>query len=480
MRQGRRYLKIVIVLIVLASIAHLFLGAPIAVVLMGAATVLLSMLPIVHFGSFDLAAILIALVGLRYVGFPLFTKLLMGQSLDSHLLDPKGSFGVVLVGVLGYLGAFWIASRMQIGRPLLKQVSGQRFFRRISFLAAAVGIAANLAIAFRTGEEYSGIKVAEFFVSFLHLALIAGIARAIVASDRRRSVDPWIILLVTAEVTFGMVNNSRVALMETLLCFVVTVSAFEYKIRWRQFGIVFVFMGSMVLFITPVFLYVRNLRDLSWTSRIAATMDAATNWSEAFSYFLRHRDTQDQLGWYLNYYGSPQNVFERMSYINHVDVLKNGVDASQRAGFEDLRLSLERVIPRVFAPDKPREYSQGYWLYSGIGIPYPGPFATAPLIGTGYAAFTWIGSFLYPFALGLVWLLIIKKITGWKLNDNIWVIYMLLRVHNQFVEGSSDSYLIYILRSLPQDFVILWILDAVGRGRLLNLWRKTPVISYGK
>lgn len=480
MGQSRLYLKTAVVLVALASIAHLFLGARVVVVLMGAAIPLLCILPVAYFGYFNLAAILIALVGLRYVGFSLFAKLFVGQPLDLYLLDPIGSFGVVLVGVTGYLGAFWIASKIPVGRPLLEQVLGQGFLRRISFLAAAVGIMANLAIAFRTGEDYAGITVAEFFISFLHLALIAGIAHAIVASDRRRSVDSWVIFILIAELAFGIVNNSRVALMETLLCFVVTVSAFEYKIRWRQFAMVFIFMGMMVIFITPVFLYVRSFGDLSWKARITATMDAAANWPEAFSYFLQNRDKQDQLGWYLNYYGSPQNVFERMSYINHVDVLKSGVDALGKVGFEDLSLSMERVLPRVLAPNKPRQYSQGYWLYSGIGIPYPGPFATAPLIGTGYSAFSWIGSSLYPFALGLVWLIIIKKMTGWKLNGNIWVIYMLLRVHNQFVEGSSDSYLVYILRSIPQDFVILWILDAVCRGRILNSWRPRPAISYGK
>jgi hypothetical protein len=160
-----------------------------------------------------------------------------------------------------------------------------------------------------------------------------------------------------------------------------------------------------------------------------------------------------------------------------VDVLKQGVDTWRRIGFEDLRLSFERALPRMLAPDKPRDFSQGFWLYSSIGITYPGPFATAPLLGVGYAAFSWFGALLYPFALGLVWLIMIKKMTGWQLHANIWAVYMLIRVHNQFVEGSADGYLIYILRSLPQDFIVLWVLDAVGRGRIINSWRKNALAS---
>ncbi|MBP1609289.1 MAG: hypothetical protein H6Q04_1524 [Acidobacteria bacterium] len=477
-RHSRFYFKTAVVLVAVAAIAHLFLGARVVVVLLGVAITLLSLLPIVYFGVFNLAAILIALLGIRYAGFPIFAKLFMGQPLDLFLIDPIGSFAVVLVGILSYLGAFWTASKCSIGRPLLHQTLDQAVLARISILAAAVGIAANLAMALRAGEEYSGITIAEFFASFLHLALIAGIARAIVASNRRSGVDSFVIVIVIAELVFGMVRNSRVTLIETLLCFVITVSAFEYKIRWRSFGMVYIFMVMMVIFITPVFLYVRSFHgQLSWTARIAATMDAAVNWPDTFSYFLQYRDKRDQLGWYLNYYGSHQNVFERLSLVNHVDVLKSGVDAWQTVGFEDLSMSLERVMPRALAPNKPRDFSQGYWLYSGIGIQYPGPFATSPLIGTGYAAFSWIGSFLYPFVLGFAWILIIKKMTGWELHNNVWVIYMLLRIQNQFVEGSSDAYLIYILRSLPQDFIILWILNAVGRWHIINSWPKIPMIQ---
>jgi hypothetical protein len=479
--QGQLFFKIAVVLVTLAACAHLLIGASVVVVLMGAAATLLSLLPMAYFGIFNLAAILVALVGLRYVGFPIFAKLFMGQPLDSYLLDPTGSFGVVLVGILGYLSAFWMAAKMPTGSPLLNRKLSKESLGRISILAFVIGTAANLAVAFRVGEDYEGITIAEFFGSFLHLALITGIGHAILTSDRRRSANAWVLIILMAELIFGVVSNSRMALMETLLCFLVTVSAFEYNIRWRQFGFVSIFIAVMMIFITPVFLYVRIFHGhVHWTTRISSTIGAATNWPEAFSNFLQYRDKQDQLGWYLNYYGSPQNVFERMSHINHVDVLKNGTDTWGTVGFDDLSLALRRAMPRVLSLDKPVGFSQGYWHYTSIGIPFPGSFATAALIGTGYAAFSWVGSLLYPLVLGFVWLLMIKKMAGWELRGNIWVIYMLLRVHNYFVEGSSDAYLIYILRSLPQDFIVLLILDAVSSGRILKPWRKKTAVIDAK
>lgn len=480
--QGRMFLKVAGVLVVLAAGFHLIMGAGFASVLFCAAAILLSLLPLAYLGPLNIAAILIALVGFRYVGFPLFAKLAMGQALDTYLLDPTGSFGVVLVGVLGYGIALLISSRLPLGRPLLMPVSGQVALGRISFLAAVIGIIANMVVAFRAGDVYTGVTVASFFTPFLHLALIAAVARVLVASNQKRSVDGWVIIILITEIAFVMTRNSRMVLMEIVLCFVVTVSAFEYKIRWRQFFLIATSIAVMVVFITPVFLYVRGFRgDLSWTRRIEATIDAFSNYPEAFSAFLKYRDLSARPGSYLNYYGRPENTFERMSHVNHVDVLKTGTDMRGKVGLQDLTDGIERAMPRVLAPNKPRGYSTGAWLYYHVGMHSSmGGYSTAALIGNGYAAFGWMGAFFYPGVLGLLWLVVVRKISGFDLRANIWVIYLLIRIHNQFVEGSSGAYFVYILRSLPQDFILLWLVDLLGTGRFPFRLQDRGSQIYGK
>ncbi len=217
--------------------------------------------------------------------------------------------------------------------------------------------------------------------------------------------------------------------METLLCFVATVSAFEYKIRWRKLVIISTLIAVMVVFITPVFLYVRSAfrGKLSWTQRIDATIDAFYNSTDAFSAFVKERNLSARYGWYLNYYGKPQNVLERMSNINHVDVLKTGTDFHGKVGVKDLTDSIYRSMPRVLAPDKPRGYSKGDWLYYHFRARnIREGYATVALIGNGYSAFGWTGAFFYPGVLGLIWLVLVKKISGFDLHANIWAIYLLL------------------------------------------------------
>ena len=480
-RQGRILIKAGGIFTGLACAMHLLLGSdPIAVCLAGLA-VLISIFPIAFYGFLNIGAVLIALVGFRYVGFPLFAKLSMGQPLDTYLLDPVGSFGVVLMGGLGYLSAFLAGSGFSVGRPFLKPSASYLILGRISFLAAVVGISANLVVAFRVNEQYSGITVANFFVSFLHLALISGIARAIQKTKGRRSVDAWVLVLLIAEIEFAMVLNSRMALMEIFLCWVATIVSFKAKIQWRHLSVTVFTIVAMVIFITPVFLYVRVLRDeLSWTQRTNATFDTITNWPVAFDYYMSWRELSARVGWYRSYYGSVQNVFERMSHVNTVDMLKSGADSTSQLGIKDLQLALKRAMPRILAPKKSVGHSQGSLLYSSIGFLKSGPYPTAPLIGTGYVAFGWVGAFCYPFLLGLAWIVIVKKMSGWNLQGNIWAVYLLLRVHNQFVEGSSDSYVMHIMRILPQDFVLLLIVETIARGRFLHPAHRKPYQAYGR
>ena len=481
-RQGRVYFKITVSLVIAASFAHLILGADPFVVIMGATAFLLSLIPIFRYDVFNIGAILMALIGLRYIGFAIFAKLAVGQTLDSYLQNPRGAAGVVLVGITGYLCAFMVAAKLSTGRPFIKPVLREKDLGNIAIMTAIIGMVSALALTLQAGQKYSGIAYGNFFVSFLHLALICGIARVLIASDMSRAVNGFVIVILAAEITFGMIVNYRMILMETFLCYVITVSSFHYKIYWRQLLIIAMFIALIVVFVTPVFLYARAFRDeQSWAQRIETTMVAVMNWREVYKYYLVQDERIYNRQSNFNYYGKAQNVFERLSYIKHVDVLKVGTDNYGLVGAEDFLLGIKRAMPRIILPDKPRGFSHGDWLYNHIAIQHTlGNYATAPLIGNGYAAFGWMGAFFYPFIFGCILLVIVKKISGLSLQNNIWAIYLLLRIQNNFVEGSSGTYIVEILRMLPQDFIIIYCIKMFGERFVIKRNCKTARVTICK
>ncbi len=479
-RQARGLVLAAVIPTALACLAQIFIGADPLVVCIASLTFMLSICPIAVYGFLNLGAVLIALVGFRYVGFPIFAKLAMGQPLDSNLADPRGSFLVVLVGVIGYLAAFAFASKLPVGRPILRPTDGQKEMGLMTFLAGAVGMAASAAIAMHAGEKQTGATVAVFFVPFLYLALICALAKN--ALESRALLENWrAAMLVAVTVGFAVVVNTRGGLMDTLICIIATDIAFKANINWKQLAAVASAIVIMVVFITPVFLYVRTFRsNHSWRQMITLTWDTATDWQGAVSHYLKYTQFQASHSSFFNYYGAPENVFERMSLVNHVDIAKDGADTYGRLGARYLLPAIEQPIPRFLHSNKLlTTFDQGYLMYGALGLTV-GPFATLPIIGEGYADFGWLGAFCLPLALGSFMLLAIKKVSGFQLHKNIWAVFFLVLVNNQFVEGSSATYVVLLLRTIPQDLVVIWLLGWFsGVSFVKPLGRKGPQL-YGR
>lgn len=463
-----------LLMVAVALIMHVSLGANPAVVIIVILTICSGIHPITRYGFFNIGALLILLVMNRYVGFPLIGKLLFLQPLDSNLDHSIGSFAIVLIGVLSYLIAFMISSKVDLKRNILNPTQNPRQLIWISIIAMAIGCAAHLNMAFHVGKIYTGITVSNFFTPFLHLALIAAVAAELCQSERKRAWNYWVVAIILTEVAFAMVNNSRMALVEIVMCYMVTVTAFRGKVRWARMVFVGLAVLLLVIVVTPVILHVRSVRDqLTWTQRIAVTIKAASDWRSAVGYYKAIQQLQKQDGFYLDYYGSPQNILDRMGFIDHVDATKSATEKHSTVGTMDLGIALKRALPRIIAPDKHLGYSHGTWLNCRLNIEcVEGGYATVPLIANGYAAFGWFGACIYPILLGVGVLLMIKLVSGYHLMHNIWGIYLFIRVHNSFVEGDSATYLQHIIRDIPQDVVVL-VTIAFFSGIASSVFHKT-------
>lgn len=459
---------------VVCGLAHIAIGADPLIVSLAIIAVALGIAPAISFGAWNLAAVLVFLVAFRYVGFSLFAKLSLGQALDTNLNQPLSAFAVVALGVLSYFLAFMIVNNTKLGLPLLRPVLEPHLLRRLSFIAFLVGFTANLENAFRVNLQTDAWNISNAFVPFLHLALISAAASATLKSKGHRILDGWTFTILAVEVVFAFVQNARTPILEAVLALAATDIAFRGRFTKKQIAISFAALFLLIT-ITPVFLYVRNVRgDLNWRERITSTVTAVSNWREAESALatIRHAEALSS-GFFLRYYGTPTNVFERLSLVNNTDVLINGANSVGHFGFEVIDRSVQYALPRLLVPDKPTDYSEGDWMhYQYMGDYRYGNFLSAPLIGVGYAAFGWIGVFVFPFIIGSAIFLLIKKAVGLNIIGNIWVIYILISVNNQFVEGGTWSNVAMILRQLPQDTIIMLIISLmIGTNRLV--FRKT-------
>lgn len=452
------------------GLLHIAISADPIIASLAVISMMLGMAPIIGFGAWNIGSVLIFLVAFRYVGFPLFAKLALGQALDTNLFQPLSAFGAVTFGVFSYFFAFMIVNNIKVGLPLLRPVTEPHLLHRLSFIAFLVGFVANLENALRVNLQTDAWNISNSFMPFLHLALISAAASAILKSKGHRVLDGWTLTILGVEAIFAFVQNARTPIFEAVLALAVTDIAFRRRFAKKQIAIT-IAAFLLLIIITPVFLYVRGIRgDLNWRERITSTVTVFGNWREAESALLAFRHAEAlSSGFFLRYYGAPTNVFERLSLVNNTDVLINGADSVGHLGFEVIDRAVQYALPRLLVPDKPTDYSEGDWMhYEYMGDYRYGNFLSAPLIGVGYASFGWIGVFAFPFIIGSAILLLIKKAVGLNMIENIWVIYTLISVNNQFVEGGTWSNVAIIMRKLPQDTIVMLIFSIIiGTNRLV-------------
>ena len=445
------------------GLLHVAIGADPLVSALAVMAMTLGMVPIIRFGVWNVGAILDFLVAFRHVGFPLFAKLALAQALDTHLDQPLAAFAAVTAGVFAYFSAFMVVNNIKVGLPLLRPVTTPRLLRRLSVLAFLVGFAANLELALRVNVQTDAWNISNFFLPCLHLALIAAAASALLRSDGRRIWDGWTLTVIAVEVAFAFVHNARAPILGLFLALAMTDAAFHGRFTKKQIAIT-IAAFLLLIAITPMILYVRFVRnDLSWDKRITATAATLANWREAESAFLAFQNAEElRSGFFMRYYGAPNNIFERFSHVNDVDVLIAGADRTGELGFEVMDRAVQYALPRVLVPEKPTDYGEGDWIYNEyLGTYRYGNFLTAPLIGVGYASFGWPGVFLFPFILGAAILLLIKKTVGFNLRGNVWLIYTFITVNNKFVEEGTSTYVAMLARQLPQDTLMMLLFAAL-------------------
>lgn len=447
--------------VLVCGIMHIFLGSNLFVVLVAVTAVILGAIPMFLYGSFNVGALLIFVVGFRYVIFPLFAKLVFGQALDTNLEEPLCSFVAIMIGLFAYLFAFLLVNEINVGTPLFCPEEKPYFLRGLSVVAFLFGFSVNITNVLRINFYTDVWNISSFFMSFLHLALISAAANAFLVSNGRRLIDWWTLVILLTELIFAFVQNSRTLIFEAILALVLTEFAFSKRVSKKQFALTISALFLSVVVLSPIILYNRAFREnINWKERITLPIEAFRNWRDVeehlyeYNYQMSFKDDFS-----IRYYGIPVNIIERFSLVNNTDMLIKGADNIGHLGYEVVGRAIEYVMPRIFAPDKPIDYSEGDWLhYLYVGDYRYGNFLLASLIGTGYVSYGWVGVFVFPFISGLCVFFIVKKIVGLNITANIWTIYIFVIINNQFVEGGTWANAAIIFRQIPQVALIMFIM----------------------
>jgi hypothetical protein len=450
-----------------ALVVQLFLGAPIVILTLALLAAGLGLLGFVVLGAYNLGAWVSLFYVLGNVLVALYAKTLLGQSLDSELLDPVKSFAVLASTSGALFAALWFIRYLPLGKPVFSPAVEPGFLIRFSWLSAIFGIAfwlLNRSLQEPGGDGFGGIAV---FRDLLYMGIIARTAALLEKTEGRQSFDGGLGLLMGIGILCGLVDNTKTIVALSVLSYFATVLFYRGGIRGRT--LVVLILGGAIFgaVVAPAIHGLRTLgqQQLTLSQRaefIRTTVERLLHAPGEFVQLKQLAKRQLESGYY-NYFGGDakgQMILGRYASVQQIDPVIDSVNASQPWGGEAIWPAFARLVPRVINPRKP-ENTEAYktLVHYGLVDPEGGKFPTLPLAGQAYAAYGWIGVLTIPFLTFIAFLAVIKKL-GWQLYRNIYGIFFLCTFVIVYVsQGDFGQYMEATLRDFPL-FALAFILIA--------------------
>jgi hypothetical protein len=146
----------------------------------------------------------------RYVGIASPLKILLGQSLDSHLFHPASSFLMVFLCSVEILAAYLLVRRVTIERTFFPHLRDTRFIKTLATVCLLCSVPVSLATTLTAQDDPTLAGFRTFTDSCLMLGIIARTAFICLNHGGRKLLDLPLALMLAYCFTFSMMNNTKV------------------------------------------------------------------------------------------------------------------------------------------------------------------------------------------------------------------------------------------------------------------------------
>jgi hypothetical protein len=426
-------------------------------------------------GAFNVGAWVLFFFVFGNVLVAIWSKTLLGQSLESNLYEPLGAFLAVATGTVALSVALVLARAAPVGRPLLRPTSSQRRLFTLSWGSFLLGaLAWYLNRQFLDDPDGTSFGGLSWFKGLLLMAVIARTALLLERSGNRRSMDIWLGLMLLTCAFFGLVDNAKTDVALPLVSYFVTVLFYRRSAPLRVVA-AFAAVGVVFVLVVGPLIHVYRWMDIQQVTLrervqlLRQGLESSLQQGD-FAWTRQLVLGQFEEGYY-DYFGGGegQMLIGRYASVQQVDPIIAQINRQGPLGGSVVWPSLWRQLPRFVYPDKP-EFGESYWIVVNLGLidPAGGKFPTVPLVAQAYAGYGVIGLLTIPFVTFLIFLLMLKKL-GWNLNRNVYAIFFLC----QFVivyanQGDLSQYSGAALRGFPSFaliFIVLGLASRIGSRR---------------
>ncbi len=433
---------------------QLALGTDPVIIALCALGIAAPLIPLHLYGR-DLYAMIGIVFSLRYVGVALIAKTLLGQTLESHLLDAYRAFSLTALFMCVVTAILLIARAMDAGKTLFNFATDQPSLRRLAVVCFSIGVPAEVIARLGmqgVGEASSGSIFPALVTvgDLIYFGLIAEAIGTIKKTDRQTFLSPLLLSMIAIALVLALGFNGREFFISCLIG--VVTAAFAYKaLRLRHIIYGAVFVAFFVNFMTPITLYLRIQREgMDKAQFLALTRETVIKAITEPNFFRLVTETVAEEGNTIgrtdglyDYYQNSSNVLNRLSYVALVNSIAYPAQSRKLIGMEDVVHAFANNAPGFLGYEKPFSiYGMGDWLnwHMDIGQIGVASFLSFSLPLEGLVSWGLAGFVLYP----LIFLLPAMWIAGWISSFKHPLptsIFLFASLQHGFVEVTSDGFI---------------------------------------
>ena len=449
---------------------HLLNGSDLACVVLLGLTLTIGLLVLNEGGLHDTIGIISLIFIAKYVGVASPVKILLGQPLDSNLNHPGDAFVMAFLCTLQLYAAYKLTSKYHFKLVLLREIPKRQYLKVLFWVAYPLGTLCFLIGAcIPSYASTSGEGFQTFMLPILITAVVARTAYLISDPTGCRELDGMLVFMLGTSFLLAFIANLKLVAVIILMAFLVTIVVRKRSASWK----LVLFGGAGLAFaVVVIFPLINLMRGSNVATFGGRSMKERTIMEklESIKVFFESQDLSTYLESYEDgsrqdsshypYFGNTGSygtLLERVGTVQHVDIIKSGIDSNGELGIWPAGWAFQHAVPRVLNGEKNQD-SMCDIMFGHAGH-LPKGFKndlTLGLVGGSYAMFGWYGVAMMPFGLFTLFFLQ-QRLWAGNSTANLWAIVLLIDSFNPFTETEPSLFIEHLIREFPLHFLALYL-----------------------
>ncbi len=305
-------------------------------------------------------------------------KALLGEPLQTNLLDAQLTLSVYLVGMCSLLAAVLLSSRFRRKTPLLSDRLNSTQINSIAIGCLLLYILPLYVLPAQWAGTFNQFNYFQF------LAVMLPVYQLAKDTDGRRTFN-WISFSIWLWITvrLGILTFSKEGMFGASAAWAIAAIAAGYRVSLKKAIVLTVAGLAAALILTPFSQVGRVYRNEENVFGIAVNLLSHPIETRArYAELLGYSGGSEGLGGSPHWFNSPEGLLDRLTVVPVDDVLIYVTDHGQPGSMEILSSYWTNVIPRYLYPNKPA-FLVGNLYGHAIGVLAPEDYST----GVSFSAY---------------------------------------------------------------------------------------------